>query len=346
MEHSPGRLTVAIAPKDSSLNQFTGAFSRAVERAGHRVVELGWGRPDLASYDIAIMHWPDEMLRVTGFHTLLRVAKRFAKLHWTRRLNHTRYIWVGHNIRPHDGNRVSPWLVQQLIRSIDGIIFLSRHSRDEFHRTYAMPERLPELVTVHGHYGEMMQTPPQAPPPLADRLHLVHFGQVRPYKNVERLSGAVAQCPAISLDVIGTCASAELAAQLRRIAADAPGNIALDLRAAFVPDAELEAAIDAAHAAVLPYKAILNSGSAFLALSRGRPVLAPASGSLPELREAVGDQWVHLYEGELTPEVLRAFHRWMRDRHVSGMPDLSAYSWDRVSSDLGAFLGMIAAPGD
>jgi hypothetical protein len=28
---------------------------------------------------------------------------------------------------------------------------------------------------------------------------------------------------------------------------------------------------------------------------------------------------------------------------MQGMPDLSAYSWDRVSRDLGAFLGTIAA---
>jgi len=337
--HSP---LVAISPKDSPLNQFAGAFSRAVEQAGFKVVELGWGRPDLASYDVAILHWPDEMFRFTGLYTFRQLVKRFAKLHLTRRLNGTRYIWVGHNVRPHEGGRLSMWLVQQFLRSIDGIIFLSRHSRDEFHRTYAMPKRLAELVTVHGHYGEVMKTPVRPAPPLDDTLRLVHFGQVRPYKNVERLSEAVAECPGISLTVTGKCASEELAAELRRIAASAP-NIALDLRRAFVPDEELEAAIDAAHAAVLPYKAILNSGSAFLALSRGRPVLAPASGSLPELREAVGAEWIHLYEGELTADVLHAFDRWMRGRVIQGMPDLSAYSWDRVSRDLGAFLGTITA---
>jgi glycosyltransferase involved in cell wall biosynthesis len=336
--HSP---IVAISPKDSPLNQFTGAFSRAVEQAGFKVVELSWGRPDLASYDVAILHWPDEMFRFTGLYTFRQLIKRFAKLHLTRRLNRTRYIWVGHNVRPHEGGRMSMWLVQQFLRSLDGIIFLSRHSRDEFHRTYAMPKGLAELVTVHGHYGEVMKTPVRPAPPLGDTLRLVHFGQVRPYKNVERLSEAVAECPAIGLTVTGKCASEELAAELRRIAASAR-NIALDLRLAFVPDEELEAAIDAAHAAVLPYKAILNSGSAFLALSRGRPVLAPASGSLPELREAVGAEWLYLYEGELTADVLHAFDRWMRGRDIQGMPDLSAYSWDRVSRDLGAFLGTIA----
>ena len=43
----------------------------------------------------------------------------------------------------------------------------------------------------------------------------------------------------------------------------------------FVPDGEVQHYLLAADAVVLPFKEILTSGSAMLALSFGRPVVAP-----------------------------------------------------------------------
>src|SRR5262249_7231540 len=41
---------------------------------------------------------------------------------------------------------------------------------------------------------------------------------------------------------------------------------------------------------------IMNSGAAILALSARRPILGPNMGSLPELQQLVGADWVRLYE--------------------------------------------------
>ena len=60
---------------------------------------------------------------------------------------------------------------------------------------------------------------------------------------------------------------------------------------------------------VLPYRDILNSGSAVLALSFDRPVLVPRRGSLGDLQNHVGRQWVRTYEGDIGAAELEAASR-------------------------------------
>src|SRR5690606_36127483 len=56
----------------------------------------------------------------------------------------------------------------------------------------------------------------------------------------------------------------------------------------------------AADLVVLPYREILNSGTALLALSFDRPVLLPEAGAGDELTRRVGSEWVCTYEHELS----------------------------------------------
>jgi glycosyltransferase involved in cell wall biosynthesis len=168
---------------------------------------------------------------------------------------------------------------------------------------------------------------------------LAYFGQVRPYKGVEELVSCARGMngKGLFLTVVGQRRDADLARRIAAIAADAP-NIRCDLREGLVPDADLEAGIDAAHAVVLPYRNILNSGAALLALSRNRPILAPRVGSLIELQAAVGEDWVHLYEGDLSVAVLEEFVTWIRRRSAPETCDLSAFDWPPIGAKLRAFI--------
>ena len=54
------------------------------------------------------------------------------------------------------------------------------------------------------------------------------------------------------------------------------------LRLDRIPEEELSVILRAADVAVLPFRNILTSGSAILAMSHGRPVVAPSMGCLPQ----------------------------------------------------------------
>jgi hypothetical protein len=66
------------------------------------------------------------------------------------------------------------------------------------------------------------------------------------------------------------------------------------------------------------------------ALSRNRPDLAPNIGSLPELREQVGRDWVYLYDGEFNQGVLTDFLAWMRETKRGEAAPLDSYAWSRI----------------
>jgi hypothetical protein len=169
------------------------------------------------------------------------------------------------------------------------------------------------------------------------------FGQVRRYKNIEGLLESVRRNSGASVDlrVAGLCEDEELAAQLRSLAGG-DRRIVLDLRPEALSNAELERVIDEADGIVLPYRDVLNSGAAIYALSRNRPVLVPALGSLPELQQKVGPSWVHLYEGEVTPGILASFVQSLRTERPQAIPDLSAFEWPEIGRQLARFIVSIA----
>ena len=77
-------------------------------------------------------------------------------------------------------------------------------------------------------------------------------------------------------------------ASTTRLAAAAAADRRIRLPLRFVPDDELQVWLRAADVVVLPFRDILTSGSAILALSFGRPVVAPALGCLPETVPTAG----------------------------------------------------------
>ena len=94
---------------------------------------------------------------------------------------------------------------------------------------------------------------------------------------------------------------------------------------------------------VLPYRAILNSGAAIFALSRARPVLAPNTGSLPELQAIVGSDWLHLYDGEISVDAVEKFADWLKHKPNLERPDLSRLSWERVGKDIAGLIDRLTA---
>src|SRR5690606_17669800 len=68
----------------------------------------------------------------------------------------------------------------------------------------------------------------------------------------------------------------------------------------FIADEHVQRYFRAADLVVLPYREILNSGTALLALSFDRPVLLPRAGAGDELSRRVGSAWVRTYDDELS----------------------------------------------
>jgi glycosyltransferase involved in cell wall biosynthesis len=343
LTHHPHALKVAVAPLRSLHNPFAGRFAQSIAPYGLDATQFSWHPAKLFRTDVAILHWPDEFFVAARGVKLFKTAVKLTLLKAAQAFKGTRFIWVAHNARPHDAPGPSSRITRMFIRSLDGIVYLSHYSQEAIHALYPSVVTIPDLVIVHGHYRDDSHAPLKPPPLQGEEVTLAYFGQIRPYKNVDKLVECVSgmEGKGVRLTVTGLSRDEAFTARLVSMA-QSRNHIRLDLRPQLVPDADLEAAIDSSHAVVLPYRDILNSGSALLALSRDRPVLAPRIGSFPELQASVGADWVYLYDGELSIAVLEQFADWLRKRDATLSADLSTYDWKGIGRSLSSFIERVS----
>jgi glycosyltransferase involved in cell wall biosynthesis len=328
------RRVLALKPLSTPSNDYAGLFSGHIDAERFDCVGFEWEELGRGRYDLVAFHWPTEFFRPSSRKATLKLLGRMLR---DRLLHGTKFAWVVHNLEPHDGGSMRSDLTAALfVRLLSGVILLSEHTRGELYRLYPSTRSLPALVTVLGSY-------PSANPPLdavssERRNRLLCFGLIRDYKNIERLVAEARRIETapFSLTVLGCCTDAELEKRIRAAAGD-DARIVLDIRKEFVPGDELERAIDAADAVILPYRRILNSAVALHSLGRNRPILAPAIGSLPELQGQVGREWVHLFEDEISAASIETFLAALA--HGSApRPDLSRFDWREIGADVTRFL--------
>lgn len=333
-------LAITVRPGWNSQNPFTIMFAEALAAQGNKVTDrIGGFRFYPFGADVIVLHWPDEYFVVRSFKASAR-AFLFLLAKW---LLGAKLVWVVHNIEPHDKDKPAfPRGRRALFAAIDGLVFLSETSRRLLYERWPELKGKPSTVVSHGHYKGRALAPITAPRPVSDPVRLAYIGQLRPYKSADTLIELVRALPpaAVTLKVGGNCADGGFAARLRQLADGAP-HVALSL--GLLSDAEIEQQVDGADAVILPYRDILNSGSAIYALSRARPVLAPRLGSLIELQQQVGANWLHLYEGEFNAEVLAGFIAWLKAPGRAGQPDLSSHEWEPIGRQLDAFFRALKA---
>ncbi len=190
-------------------------------------------------------------------------------------------------------------------------------------------------MVPHGHYRDSYPstlTPGEARGRLGIDTAtpvLLHFGLLRPYKNVPHLVSTFAQAalPDALLLIAGKPFDDQVRGDVEAAAAAVPG-VRLELR--YIRPDEVQLFFLAADLVVLPYQRILNSGAALLALSFARPVLVPSMGSMVEHQEDFGDDWIRLYEGELRADDLRAALAWARTGE-RGQPDIDHLDWRNLA---------------
>ena len=330
---------VAIIPAILPHNDFVPLFANAVRATGREVIDAQWKIKTLVRADQVIIHWPDFFFK---FGDERRAIRNLVKMFIARKLFGTKFIWVAHNLTPHGSGKISRF-AQRFFSQLEGILHLSSKGHELLNSNYDIPSRVRQAVTVHGRYPTLSQ--PQEPKYLAHHtpVKLLTFGQLRPYKNIEAVlvSHAGLDDPSINLHVAGLAVDSEYISALNSI--NSEKNVIIDARFKLIDTLELENFVDDADLVILPYHRILNSGAAFFALSRNRPIVAPFAGALPELRDIVGHEWIFLYHGDLTTTKLMEAVDWCRliDRTVP--PNLESYSWDRVSRDVNSFLCEIEA---
>jgi len=319
-------------------NPFAGLWVDALNAAGARVRTPSLAKLVLTRRAWLHLQWPEWAL--TGPTGPVRGLLRLLLLTATARLAGHRVLLTVHNAWGHHGGH--PRLERLMWGALSALAthvhtFTAAGAR-EFRALHPTRHRV-DVVIPHGNYQPVVGTVPTRAAAReqldvgADDEVLLTFGKLKAYKGLDALIAAFAADPAPRrrLLLLGQPADEEAGALLDDAARDPRTRV----QPQFLTQAELTTAVAAADLVVLPYARITNSGSALMALSVGRPVLLPRTPVFEELREATGDAWVHLYDGELTSEVFIAA---LAAEHAEGSPDLTWCSWETVAEHLRVLL--------
>jgi len=291
------------------------------------------------SGDILHIHWPDLHLRSKNPIKLLLRSSQLIRNIMKFKNQGGKVIWTAHNDRPHKFHYrfLVLYLWQKIISKFDGIIFMSQISRDEILQQYPKLAETAYAIIPHGHYRNHypQSTLPAITQATSNSTQLLLFGKMRPHRGVEQLIDVHtdAQIPDIDLTIAGSIKQGykNLLKSSGKLAA-----AGVRWRLEHIPDTDVAPLILSAHAVILPYVKILNSGTAILALSYNRPVIAPATGSFIELNEQFGDAWIHLYPPPLSADKYIKAINWLKKRDQQTL-DLSALEWDLLAEKTKAF---------
>ena len=348
------RILASPAFANRRTNPYNAALYGALERPGVVVREFSKKRLLLERWHILHLHWPDGALNTRHAPVAAaRILTLAVKLLYAKMCG-AKIVWTVHNLRAHHTAypRLESLLWRAFVPLVDGAISLSRSGLDLARQRFPALAGKPHFIIPHGHYrgcykNGCSKSEARIRVGLTPAQPVIAFvGQIKPYKNVPALLRTFLEGLengfAATLLIAGKPADAALASELTALARDHANVVC---RFGHIAEDDMQFPLNACDLAVFPYREILNSGSAILALSFDRPVLVPAKGAMAELRELIGADWVMTYEGELTGTVLREALRWATETSRPASCDLMPLAWETIASQTLTAYQFLADPG-
>jgi glycosyltransferase involved in cell wall biosynthesis len=243
--------------------------------------------------NILHLHWPylflmpknrgKTILKSIIFISELLILKQFG----------TKIVWTVHNILSHEGkfSSIELFFKKLLARLCDKIIAHYPYAKSEIQRIYGIKDSS-IVIIPHGNYIQCYENTinrTQARKRLKINTDLVflYFGSIKPYKGVLDLINVFKGLPQwqTKLLIVGQPLNDEIADKIRE-GCSLYKNIKLIF--GFIPEHEVQIYMNAADIVVLPYRDILTSGAVILAISFGKPVIAPSIGCIPDILDREG----------------------------------------------------------
>lgn len=242
------------------------------------------------SIKVLHLHWLDPYLKGdNSFIKFFYCLKFLLDILLTRGAG-VKIVWTIHNTISHNSKfpRIELWTGRVLVKIVDRIIVHHQAAINEIVRLYRLnPGKI--AVIPHGHYRDIypqeidsLEARRQLGLPESGKIYL-NLGMLKPYKGIERLLQLWQDHQSIlkgnSLSIAGKALDDSYGQMLTRQASKTENVI---LHNKFVADEQIHLYFSAADIVVLPFERILTSGSLILAMSYGKPVIAPRLGSIPE----------------------------------------------------------------
>jgi glycosyltransferase involved in cell wall biosynthesis len=234
------------------------------------------------SPDVVVFQWWHPITAVSSWYLARRARGAGASV-----------VFVCHNAWPHEGFPVAEALTRLALRTADSLVALSDAVASELRRL--LPE-VPVSVIPHPPFSVLGQAANSSPGHWRQRIGappgakiVLFFGNIRSYKGLRDLIDAFPRVAASAnavLVVAGTFLES-IADYRARIDELGLGD-SVRLFDGYVPNEEVAPLFELADLVVLPYRAASQSGVLPLAATFCKPVVATATGGLPDALAGTG----------------------------------------------------------
>jgi glycosyltransferase involved in cell wall biosynthesis len=335
-------LTIAAFPKKGT--PYTECFYEALEKKGVAVLEgdfsIRWLRKEIGSIDYFHFHWPSLFYaHRDDFKKTLHDLFRFLLYLIIIKFNGRKVLWTAHNLYPHDKGRKFSVAIDIFVRHVITIIasFVFVHGAtaakiliEKFPRT-----RKKILIIDHGHWVGFYKN--QLSKALArekigipnGKFIYLFIGICKRYKNISTLVKTFKQISGnVILVIVGKFQEESYFKEVTNLVNGEEDRIRIIAK--YIPDDELQFYINACDVVVLPYSEILTSGAAMLAISFGKPIIAPKKGYLEDM---INDSCGILYQSEDPNGLLNALMEIQKksfdEKHI--IKHALTFDWDKVA---------------
>lgn len=290
----------------------------------------------LQGFRIVHLHWLNfqtNILKIFGGE--LSLILTLWSLTWLNLLGY-RIVWTVHNVLPHEQITSNDKLVSRyLARMADAKIVHSQYTIGQIERLNMNTEHI--TIIPHGNYVGVYQTSFsvfEARKYLGVNQHdiiILFFGSIRPYKGLDDLLKAFSlqSDKNICLLIAGKGHNQELLSMIN----DFRKRCNVVFHNQYIADKDVATYFKASDIVCLPFKDITTSGSALLALSFGKPIIAPLVGSLQDYPSDLG----YLYdatEQDALPKIMSlalCSESSFRRKGANGLSYAKTLDWEAIA---------------
>lgn len=242
----------------------------------------------LRGYSVLHLHWLAFYLP-PGFGPKLNLLfSRFVI--WLIGALRFRVVWTVHNVVPHRPETADDQAITRRVAEVADLLLNSSAAREELEAVGVAAPNAP--VIPHGNYDGIYHLSQDRQAVRAslsiakDDPVVLFFGKIAPYKGVPELITAFRKIadPGVHLIIAGLLADPDVEKEL----ATGQPDRRITLLEGTVAEGDVAGLFAAADVVALPFRRITTSGSALLAMTLERPVIAPLQGSIVDLPRNAG----------------------------------------------------------
>lgn len=284
-------MKVGYTPEKNNTNKYCELMVDAIKDNNIELIRIKESDIFKQKCDVVILNWYETIKDKDGF------LKMFLSYIWKKvkiiycKMNKIKIVWTVHNRVPHNGKyeKYSLKIMKLLAKKADIKVIHCNETRNLIKELNPNVKDSEIKYIPHPNYINAYS---RGSIDYKNKFHIkddemvfLFIGQVRPYKNVEKIIEVSKKVrdKKIKFIIAGKPNNKEYEDKIRNLAKES--NISLILE--FIKDEDMISLIQLSDILILPYdlKSSLNSGTVILAFSEGKNVICPNIGTIKDMND-------------------------------------------------------------